>query len=79
MKKLRLNLDTLRVESFSTARGEEHRGGTVRGHNYTSDCPSQMIGCTWAGCNDSGGCVSGVTVGPPPSLYSCDATCQHAN
>jgi hypothetical protein len=32
MRKIRLDLDTLSVESFSTVRGKEDRDGTVFGH-----------------------------------------------
>jgi hypothetical protein len=81
MKKLRLNLDMLRVESFSTQHAADRADGTVHGHNdppYTSDCPSQMIGCTGNYCNDSSGCGSGGNE-PPPSMWSCDARCQVEN
>lgn len=77
MKKLRLNLDTLRVESFSTQPAADRRSGTVRGHSQHD--PTHHAGCTWAGCDGSSGCVSGPTGGPPPSFYSCDSTCQHEN
>ena len=46
MKKLRLAVETLRVQSFAT-HTTQSLGGTVRGNGYTgtADCPSQMIGC----------------------------------
>ena len=43
MNKLALNPETLRVESFPTARVDDTRGGTVRGHGWTlydATCPS---------------------------------------
>ncbi|HEY0015690.1 MAG TPA: hypothetical protein VGC13_05205 [Longimicrobium sp.] len=80
MKKLRLNLDTLRVESFSTDRAD-HPGGTVRGYDYTSDCPSEMAGCTAnVYCDGSSGCGAWTTTtGPVPTMFSCDVTCQNEN
>ena len=54
MKKLRLDIEVLRVQSF-TIHGTESRGGTVRGH-APEGYPSQMIGCdpyapTSTGCS----------------------------
>lgn len=47
-KKLRLDLDVLRVDSFETALGEEARG-TVRGHgSYTDSCSNVWWMCS--GC-----------------------------
>ncbi len=46
MKKLSLNLNALRVESFATEKGAEPARGTVRGHSAaTGDdgCWSQAI------------------------------------
>lgn len=34
MKKLRLDLESLRVQSFGTAAGRHTERGTVRGHDY---------------------------------------------
>jgi hypothetical protein len=53
MKKLTLEMDALRVESFET--GEEARGGTVRGHDtrITEWCQS-----TYVGCKPTIGCVT---------------------
>lgn len=75
MKKLRLELDALRVESFSTA-GEARGRGTVHGNApveppelYTQSedpvqCQTQGYTCL-ASCN--GSCNS---------CYSCDGTCH---
>jgi hypothetical protein len=62
MNKLRLNLESLSVQSFATD-GARRGGGTVRGNE---SYPSQLAGCTWgcpgtdaiscitcAGCDDS--------------------------
>jgi hypothetical protein len=53
MNKLKLDLDTVRVESFETS-AEGRQGGTVRGNdsgadwNYTNSCPGTT--CPWTGC-----------------------------
>lgn len=54
MKKLRLDLDSVQVESFETS-AEGERGGTVRGNdsgadwNYTNSCPGTT--CPGNGCD----------------------------
>jgi hypothetical protein len=55
MKKLRLDIEVLRVQSFAT-HATESRGGTVRGHGSIEADPSAMIGCdpyapTSTGCS----------------------------
>jgi hypothetical protein len=35
MKKIKLQLDALRVESYETLRGSEAAGGTVHAHDFT--------------------------------------------
>jgi len=67
MRKIRMNPDDLRVESFATAEREAEKRGTVRGHSspdfscpVTCDylCPSisgPMI-CDCQACNESGSC-----------------------
>lgn len=91
MRKLKLSLETLRVESFPTAAPPEGRG-TVRAaeHTYGWDC--ETFEHPWCGyqtyeipaCGDHTGTGSGGTVGGNPSdcggntcLYaSCDGyTC----
>ena len=60
MKKLNLNVDALRVESFSTEKTGETTRGTVRGHSaLTGDegCWSQVI-CS----NQESVCVCNTTV-----------------
>jgi hypothetical protein len=51
MKKVRLDLEQLAVESFATARGRGAEKGTVRGHDSGSEAYSCWADCTW-------GCVS---------------------
>jgi hypothetical protein len=53
VKKLLLNPDALRVESFATERAGQ-AGGTVRGHegSYAYDCPYTWDTCGY-GCGDT--------------------------
>jgi len=75
MKKLKLELDELKVESFQTDRGASARG-TVRGQgegSYELGCPTMDPSCNGS-CEGTcpGSCVG--TCGG--SCYgSCDATC----
>ena len=61
MKKLRLDLEALSVESFSTADKRLERG-TVRGHDSTdtgSECQTYLESCVvTACCSYDGGCYS---------------------
>lgn len=69
MKKLRLELDELHVESFVTDRGEVERG-TVEGH--------ASLRCSGGGttCNGDNTCVDGYTCGAAGTCYlSCNGTC----
>jgi hypothetical protein len=55
MRKMRLNVDELTVESFNTAPGERQKAGTVRAHDsgtdfdgcvsYYSNCATCLEGC----------------------------------
>ena len=90
MKKIRLDLSHLKVESFVTGEGMTLRGGTVFGMNpdtvceWTCDEVSETcmaIGCAYSGnCNftvhvDQGGsCIGDPTVPPPTTLCS-EVTC----
>ena len=58
MKKLHLELDALRVESFSTADESAPKQGTVRGHAVTDfrDCWSDGF------CTDVSVCLCNTTV-----------------
>lgn len=69
MKKLRLDVDRLEVESFAVARGGEVRG-TVEGH--------VSLRCTGGGltCNGGNTCDGGDTCGAGASCYvSCNGSC----
>lgn len=49
MKKLKLELDTLRVDSFAPAPEPEKPGGTVAGHAATPTCPTHpLTQCPWS-------------------------------
>lgn len=69
MRKLRLNLEQLHVESFAPAGPGEVKRGTVQGHAKAT------YACTegWAGCVevsiDGYSCYWECT--PPSELYSC--------
>lgn len=66
MKKIRLSLDALRVDSFQT--GGEGRAGTVLAHiTWGPACGGST---NWESCNESCTC-------PIPSVcdYSCAAPC----
>lgn len=59
MKKIRLDVDALRVESFPTANGDADARGTVRGHTG-ADCGSARsfcdTGCGGVTCLEYGSC-----------------------
>jgi hypothetical protein len=78
MKKLRLELDDLRVDTFSTSGSASGQGGTVRGHNVTR------------GPSYDEPCIPDYTDGCPPYTqadtcasacgtcdYSCYGSCQN--
>jgi hypothetical protein len=78
MNKLRLELDDLRVDTFSTTSHGHGAGGTVRGHGDSDFevCEPESMNCTNAcntvppQCQASGGGTCDYTCG-----YSCQATC----
>ena len=51
MKKIRLNLDALAVETFATTTDDGRDRGTVRGH----DSDGSGIGCISLGCDSVSG------------------------
>ena len=85
MKKLRLNLDSLHVESFQTAAPVWGRG-TVRMHESqepesivaTCDCPGPGGASAWATCDWScGGNCSNATCGGNTCEYqTCADSCN---
>ena len=64
MKKLRLNCEELRVESFPTASAVEEPG-TVDGHAATPDCAATLVGgsCPRATCQTYDDTFCGLTRG----------------
>lgn len=59
MRKIRLDIDDLTVESFRPAEGEEKKVGTVRGHDVTQPadgCASGQLGCETYFCFSRGTC-----------------------
>lgn len=65
MRKIRLEIDDLAVESFNTVHGEEKKPGTVRGHESEEwGCNSQYSNC--ATCQE--GC--------PRDTLTCFASCR---
>jgi hypothetical protein len=88
MKKLRLNLDSLRVDSFQTAPLVWGRG-TVRLHESTEpqepesivatcDCPGTGGGTAWATCDWScgGGCSNDTCGGSTCEWHTCADSCN---
>jgi len=87
MKKLRLNLDSLHVESFETALPVWGRG-TVRPHDSTEpqepqsivatcECPGTGGASAWATCDWScGGGCSNATCGGDTCWQTCADSCN---
>lgn len=80
MRKLKLDLDNLAVESFQTADGDAAARGTVHGEAngqtaFGGPCPvwtakvSCEIACTYDSC--AGTCANSC----PETCFSCEATC----
>jgi hypothetical protein len=68
MKKIRLEVDALRVESFETAEEERPRG-TVVANDASADgsCRDSFClgGCSYyEGCSNNGTCVESCQTGP---------------
>jgi hypothetical protein len=75
MKKLRLELDDLRVESLETGR-DEARKGTVGAHAQTIDGPTCDGRSTcWDSCDGVCGTYFCVTIGDSCGQQSCVWTC----
>ncbi|HEX6751007.1 MAG TPA: hypothetical protein VF092_27205 [Longimicrobium sp.] len=71
MRKIRLDLDDLAVESFRTADGGEKKAGTVRGYDVT-----QFAGCPPPSeYSDCATCLEGC----PADTLTCMASCRMTN
>jgi len=64
MRKVKLNLDDLAVESFATADVDPATRGTVQGHDATALCETRITRCYQDTCAFScdGSCVGGQQV-----------------
>jgi hypothetical protein len=70
MRKIRLNLDALAVESFSTTGDREKSPGTVHAHDATI-----LMGCV-SGDSD---CATCQPFGCPADTQTCFASCGRTN
>ncbi|HEX6751008.1 MAG TPA: hypothetical protein VF092_27210 [Longimicrobium sp.] len=70
MRKIRLNVETLAVESFRTADGGETKVGTVRGYDIT-----QLAGCAGSEMSNCATCLEGC----PRDTMTCFASCRMTN
>lgn len=70
MRKVRLSLDKLVVDSFETVDGKQATAGTVRGHDF-----SQVPICT-SGESECATCLPG---GCPAQTRTCFASCLMTN
>lgn len=71
MKKLRLELDRLAVESFATAKSATESVGTVRGFVTTTTQPAQE---TQESCDATCGGNATIYITCGASCYSCNVT-----
>jgi len=70
MRKIRLNIDDLAVESFKTA-GAEGKAGTVRGNGWT-----ELEGCA---VSDGASACATCDGGCPRDTSTCFASCRMTN
>lgn len=82
MRKLKLNLEALNVESFST-RGGDGEAGTVHGRLNRADESTECDGGGWGslfgtceGCPSVGTCVGPTYCCPPTWRATCDPSCH---
>jgi hypothetical protein len=74
MKKLRLNLEDLRVDSFTTADGDEKRG-TVDGYYLSERCATDALTCNGPVGGSCGG-GEGASCAPTTCVVdSCGGSC----
>lgn len=86
MRKIRLEIENLSVESFDTAADPSAGRGTVHGHHthldlscegscFQTNCGAE---CTYDhGCTQAGGCGGQTGTCPPP--WSADGVCPSLN
>jgi hypothetical protein len=75
MERLKLDLDSLEVQSFETTAGPENRRGTVHGQMVPIDSDAYAFAAT--GCGDCGtGSGSGSATATCAGYYTCDASCN---
>lgn len=77
MRKIRLDIEDLAVESFDTTSGGRADGGTVRGHGW-----SELEGCSqFDGCNSEESLCATCAGGCPQDTSTCFASCRmtHGN
>jgi hypothetical protein len=67
MRKLKLDADTLQVQSFQTHPGATPAAGTVRGHVVSPNC-SIIDDCVTYWEETCGGCAN---TSPRPSCFDC--------
>lgn len=83
MKKIRLELDALNVDSFTTGKQEGRREGTVHGHASAYECTIyDSCAATYCGCPGGGSgyntCGSANTCGICiTDLDYCDTSYKH--
>jgi hypothetical protein len=68
MKKLKLDLTALRVESFQACAGDGHAPGTVRANAITPDCTGEESCGPVTYCQDTCFCAN---TSPRPSCDDC--------
>jgi hypothetical protein len=70
MRKIRLSIEELSVESFNTAGSEDKRQGTVRGNGWSE----------WEGCQNSPDTMCATYCeGCPQDTMTCFASCRMTN
>jgi hypothetical protein len=76
MRKLKLSLDALQVDSFHATAGASARG-TVPGHSWTQYADESCFGTCDGGCTrDWGSCNGGCGSGGVSCYGTCNASCN---
>ena len=71
MRKLKLDMNALRVESFEVYAGGGRTIGTVRGNVLTPDCDTAYVTEPCFTCNDDDTCGACANTSPRPSCADC--------